>query len=449
MSQRDETLRALVRAAHALNVALAKRILAERNAENAAAGTPNDWPAQQTWDELVHSSHCIFQQAARREAGIDASPAFSELLAKYVDGSTDAALAAPQEAVSCGHCGATSYVPVPHTKKADTPDVAAANTLPQQTGDDTEKKWTDKALRSARALAALEAKVEAEYQAKCAAALAAPQGVVTPEAMFRAINPDLAEQWESVGHHVRAGCTEAAARLNAALVAPDGPTILGIPESRYMDLVRNEPNTSCSVNSGRFDEAEKMTCADADCDYWKPIPQGGIALPCSCGNGCEPLGEKAKQLATLRREAERNDRAAETADAVLTTANGDLYRKEAARLRNLADALAAPQGVVEDRSAADAVALLREAQALLAPHLNESPPAVLAATKALWQNGYNAGAADALELTTAPRPTPDDRIGVSQEEYDAARRAMVTATDSSDAYDLRRLLNRLVVREGA
>lgn len=23
------------------------------------------------------------------------------------------------------------------------------------------------------------------------------------------------------------------------------------------------------------------------CDYWKPIPDGGIALPCSCGHYCD------------------------------------------------------------------------------------------------------------------------------------------------------------------
>lgn len=26
-----------------------------------------------------------------------------------------------------------------------------------------------------------------------------------------------------------------------------------------------------------------------DCDYWKPIPEGGVALPCNCGNYCDDL----------------------------------------------------------------------------------------------------------------------------------------------------------------
>ena len=26
-----------------------------------------------------------------------------------------------------------------------------------------------------------------------------------------------------------------------------------------------------------------------ECDYWKPIPEGGVALPCNCGNYCDDL----------------------------------------------------------------------------------------------------------------------------------------------------------------
>jgi len=80
-------LRALdvVGAVRALNTALAKRILAERNKENADAGHPDEWPAQQEWDDLAHSSHCIFWQAARREAGINAHPDFSFALEAFAN----------------------------------------------------------------------------------------------------------------------------------------------------------------------------------------------------------------------------------------------------------------------------------------------------------------------------------------------------------------------------
>lgn len=30
-----------------------------------------------------------------------------------------------------------------------------------------------------------------------------------------------------------------------------------------------------------------MNDARRACDYWKPIPDDGIALPCSCGNYCD------------------------------------------------------------------------------------------------------------------------------------------------------------------
>ena len=30
-----------------------------------------------------------------------------------------------------------------------------------------------------------------------------------------------------------------------------------------------------------------MNDARRACDYWKPIPNGGIALPCNCGMRCD------------------------------------------------------------------------------------------------------------------------------------------------------------------
>lgn len=70
----------LLNAVERLQTALAKRLLVERNKENADRGDPNEWPAQQEWDDLVGSSHAIFWQAARAEAGIEATPAFRTFL---------------------------------------------------------------------------------------------------------------------------------------------------------------------------------------------------------------------------------------------------------------------------------------------------------------------------------------------------------------------------------
>jgi hypothetical protein len=57
----------------ALVDALAKRILADWNREAREAGEPNNWPAQQEWDDLGGSSHAILRRAAQREAGIVAA----------------------------------------------------------------------------------------------------------------------------------------------------------------------------------------------------------------------------------------------------------------------------------------------------------------------------------------------------------------------------------------
>lgn len=75
-----QELAKLVLAYEAIQDAMAKRLLAEWNAEHRANGTPNEWPAQQTWEQLAPTSHAILWQAARREAGLDDQPSFREWL---------------------------------------------------------------------------------------------------------------------------------------------------------------------------------------------------------------------------------------------------------------------------------------------------------------------------------------------------------------------------------
>jgi hypothetical protein len=59
---------------HCLENALAERILADWNAKNAAAGEPNNWPAQQEWTDLAGSSRAILRRRARIEAGLEHEP---------------------------------------------------------------------------------------------------------------------------------------------------------------------------------------------------------------------------------------------------------------------------------------------------------------------------------------------------------------------------------------
>jgi len=66
----------LVRAYLAVETALAKRILADRNRANRERGEPRNWPAQQEWDELGQTSHETFWSAARKEAGLPTEGAF-------------------------------------------------------------------------------------------------------------------------------------------------------------------------------------------------------------------------------------------------------------------------------------------------------------------------------------------------------------------------------------
>jgi hypothetical protein len=91
----------LVQAVRSLNVALAKRILAEWNKSNADAGYPNDWPAQQSWGDLAHSSHCILLQRARKEAGLDGSPKFAEWLVQCETATPDARRVVQRMAAFC------------------------------------------------------------------------------------------------------------------------------------------------------------------------------------------------------------------------------------------------------------------------------------------------------------------------------------------------------------
>ena len=58
-------------ALYRLQTAFAKHLLAEANRENSENGDPDQWPAQQSWNDLVGSSHSIFLRKAREEAGID------------------------------------------------------------------------------------------------------------------------------------------------------------------------------------------------------------------------------------------------------------------------------------------------------------------------------------------------------------------------------------------
>ena len=70
----------LVATVEQLQDALARRILAEWNKANADAGTPHEWPAGQEWHQLADTSHSIFRQMARAEAGLDRTPAFRQWL---------------------------------------------------------------------------------------------------------------------------------------------------------------------------------------------------------------------------------------------------------------------------------------------------------------------------------------------------------------------------------
>src|SRR5690606_20865228 len=48
-----------------------------------AREAPNDWPAGQEWDDLVGSSHAIFRDRARAEAGVDLQWARALLFDRY------------------------------------------------------------------------------------------------------------------------------------------------------------------------------------------------------------------------------------------------------------------------------------------------------------------------------------------------------------------------------
>jgi hypothetical protein len=78
-----EDLTRLVHAVERLTDALAKRVLDDWKRANIAAGTPEDWPGDQSWDDLVSTSHAIFRQQAREEAGLDRTPAFREWLDSF------------------------------------------------------------------------------------------------------------------------------------------------------------------------------------------------------------------------------------------------------------------------------------------------------------------------------------------------------------------------------
>lgn len=76
MKEPSDEARTYFRWAYALLLALAKRCLADANAE--CAGTRN-WPAGQEWHELVGTSHAVFLRQAREEAGVP-HEAFLELV---------------------------------------------------------------------------------------------------------------------------------------------------------------------------------------------------------------------------------------------------------------------------------------------------------------------------------------------------------------------------------
>lgn len=63
-----ERERLYFRWAYALNIELAKCILAERN----AVAEPGCWPAGQSWSDLGASSREIFLRLARERAGVNA-----------------------------------------------------------------------------------------------------------------------------------------------------------------------------------------------------------------------------------------------------------------------------------------------------------------------------------------------------------------------------------------
>lgn len=99
LAEARKTATQYFRWAYQLLLALAKRRLADANAENEAKGEPNNWPAGQEWHEMVGSSHSIFLRGARNEAGIpeDAFMAVIRSLEIDVDDLYVAALRTPVE----------------------------------------------------------------------------------------------------------------------------------------------------------------------------------------------------------------------------------------------------------------------------------------------------------------------------------------------------------------
>lgn len=72
----------------AMETALAKRILADRQA---ALTDPDEWPgASSTWDDLGQTSHELFWQYARNEAGLPADAPFkNDVLMRDADRTPD------------------------------------------------------------------------------------------------------------------------------------------------------------------------------------------------------------------------------------------------------------------------------------------------------------------------------------------------------------------------
>lgn len=79
-------------------------------------------------------------------------------------------------------------------------------------------------------------------------------------------------------------CYEAAALARAVSMRVS-------PATRY-NLAKSLGAIANRIQGDAEDEASTSIPASEasprrDCDYWKPIPGGGIALPCSCGNYCD------------------------------------------------------------------------------------------------------------------------------------------------------------------
>lgn len=78
-----------------------------------------------------------------------------------------------------------------------------------------------------------------------------------------------------------------------------------VSDGHVCDADDGSPCTTCEQVRRARAAAARIATATAttvrECNYWRPIPPGGIALPCNCGMGCD--GPTAAATATSREDA--------------------------------------------------------------------------------------------------------------------------------------------------